>query len=484
MEAASDTTVLDADNVQGVGLAGFRKDHQEMLFVRFKDAKSGRKLLKHLEPNVATHREVRAFNELFSEIRARRGEDVIEATWMAVMLSARGFQELEADLSGLPDGEGKTAFLEGMARRAEQIGDTREPDVPSNWKKAFRPDAPGIHALIVLAADRVDDLERHLDEVRQRIEDADCEVVFSERGRTLEGGLRGHEHFGFKDGISQPSVVGVDPPPTEGEPPAVALGEFVLGYPDERGEIAAVDDLFKDGSFVVFRRLQQDVFAFRQQTQMSIAGADPVPTPSQLGAKMVGRWPSGTPTATSPDEDQGDAGVTNAFSFQSEDAEGVRTPRFAHIRKANPRDEARPESETESVGRRRMIRRGIPFGEQLPHNATKDDGHARGLLFISVVADVSRQFEFIQNRWLNDPNFPSGGKPATEGGPYTPPVSGEPPDGPDPVVGEHDAGAEDALHQAGGIHPFSLGPEVVRVTAGEYFFAPSLTALKTLAGSN
>lgn len=198
----ADTTALDANNVQGVGLAGFRKDHQEMLFVRFKDAKSGRKLLKHLEPDVASHHEVTAFNELFSEIRARRGKEVIEATWMAVMLSARGLETLEADLSGLPEGEGKTAFLEGMSHRAEQIGDTREPDAPANWEKAFRPDAPGIHALIILAADRVDDLERHLDGVRQRIEDTNCEVVFSERGRTLEGSLRGHEHFGFKDGIS------------------------------------------------------------------------------------------------------------------------------------------------------------------------------------------------------------------------------------------------------------------------------------------
>jgi len=76
-----------------------------------------------------------------------------------------------------------------------------EGDAPPTWEKAFRPGAKPIHALIILAADRPDDLERHVKEVRQRIEAADCEVAFSERGHTLDGKLRGHEHFGFKDGI-------------------------------------------------------------------------------------------------------------------------------------------------------------------------------------------------------------------------------------------------------------------------------------------
>jgi Dyp-type peroxidase family len=473
---------FDQDNVQGFGLAGFRKDHQELLFVRFGSEKGARKLLGHLQPDVASHREVAEFNTLFSEIRRRDNrEDAVEANWMALALSARGLETLGVDLAGLLDGEGKDAFAAGMANRAEQIGDVRDGDLPSGWEKAFRPSAEAIHALIILASDRADDLARHIEETRERIEDADCEVVFSERGHTLEGKLKGHEHFGFKDGISQPAVVGVDLPPAPGEPPPVALGEFVLGHPDQNGETAAVSDFFKDGSFLVFRRLRQDVFAFRQQTQTAVEGADPALSPEQLAAKMVGRWPSGTPTETSPDADPGDVGITNAFAYQDVDADGNRTPRFAHIRKVNPRDEVRPGSETEPVERRRMIRRGIPFGAPLPHDVSDDDGHKRGLHFISVVADVARQFEFIQRQWVNDPNFPSGGTPAIEGGPYSPPVSGEPSDGPDPIVGEHDPGVRSALHQSSGVHPFVLGPEVVQVTAGEYFFAPSITALAAIA---
>jgi Dyp-type peroxidase family len=475
----------NVENIQGVGLAGFRKDHQELIFVEFGDAKSARKLLGHLQPEVANHKDVADFNALFSEIRRRTGEDPdpdeVEATWTAVLLSARGLEVLKADLTELAEGEGKTAFTEGMAGRSAQIGDTRPGDLPGEWEKAFRPGADRVHALIIIAADRADDLARHIEEVRERIASTGCKVAYSERGHTLEGKLRGHEHFGFKDGVSQPSVIGIDPEPAAGEPPAVALGEFVLGYPDHNGETAAVGDLFTDGSFVVFRRLRQHVFAFRQQTQTTIPGAEPVPSPDQLAAKMVGRWPSGTPTETSPDEDPGEAGVTNAFAYAAEDDQGLRTPRFAHVRKVNPRDETRPPEEIEPVERRRMIRRGTPFGEPLPAGATEEDRKERGLHFISVVSDVARQFEFVQSRWMNDPNFPSGGRPEVPGGEYTQPVSGEPSDGPDPIVGEHDPGVEDALHQPGGVHTFALGPQVVNVTAGEYFFAPSISALAELA---
>jgi Dyp-type peroxidase family len=274
--------------------------------------------------------------------------------------------------------------------------------------------------------------------------------------------------------------MGLDPAPAEHEPDAVALGEFVLGYPDQTGETPTVSDTFKDGSFIVFRRLQQHVFDFRSQAETPVPEADPTLSPPQKAAKMIGRWPSGTPTAASPEEDPGDSGKTNAFDYEN-DQEGERTPRFAHIRKVNPRKEKVPDPENESVGRHRMIRRGIPFGEPLGKEATSDDDRERGLHFISVVADVARQFEFIQRRWANDPNFPNGGKPGTPGTAYEPPTTGEPADGPDPVIGERDPGAEDALHQVGKTHSFGLLKPVVSVTAGEYFFVPSIASLGGLA---
>jgi Dyp-type peroxidase family len=468
-------------NIQGIGLAGFRKDHQELIAIRFPDPDAGKRLIAKLVHSVASLWEVRRFNRLFSEIRQRtRQEGIVEASWRGLLLSAKGYSQLSADLTGLPDGESKTAFSAGMAERGQEIGDTRENDVATGWVEPFRPDS-GVHAMVVLAADAEDDLDKAVDEVTELISATGCEKAWSERGATLPPPLKGHEHFGFKDGISQPAIADFDSEPSSDEPPAVAIGEFVLGYPDESGQASEVSDLWRDGSFVVFRRLKQDVAAFRAQVGTPVDGADPALSPEQLAAKEVGRWRNGSPIELSPDVDPGADGVTNAFVYGS-DPDGLNTPRFAHVRKANPRDEARPDID-DSVQRHRMIRRGIPFGDPLHRDATEDDGAERGLHFISVVADLDRQFEFVQRKWLNDANFPSGGAPAQPADPYQPPPQGTPSDGVDPIVGQHDPGAEDSLHQPSGVRTVILGGEIVRVTAGEYFFAPSITALRQLGRS-
>jgi Dyp-type peroxidase family len=470
-----------ARNIQGISIAGFKKDHQQLLFVRFgDDAARTRRLLEYLAHRTDSAWEVRKFNDLFSELRRRerQPEETVRATWTGTLISASGFRKLGVNLDELPAGPGSDAFRAGMAARVGQIGDTREKDQPGQWIAGFRPDRGGVDALIVIASDDEQHLDHFSAELENHISEFGCEAVFSERGATLPGHLRGREHFGFKDGNSQPLIVDWDPAPRDQEPPAVPIGEFVFGYADAVGEIAAVGDLWRDGSFAVFRRLHQDVAGFRAQAATGVPGADPALAPEQLAAKMVGRWPSGTPTALAPDADSHEP--TNAFQY-SGDPDGFNTPRFAHIRKANPRDEARVDHDIEPTERHRMLRRGTPYGPPLGARASADDGLDRGLHFISFVGDLDRQFEFVQRKWLNDPNFPTGGQPAAPTDPYTPPPPGTPADGPDPVVGEFDAGAQDTLHQPGGVHPFALMHEVVTVTGGEYFFAPSLQALKRLA---
>ncbi len=130
-----------------------------------------------------------------------------------------------------------------------------------------------------------------------------------------------------------------------------------------------------------------------------------------------------------------------------------------------------------------MIRRGIPFGPPLAEFATADDGVDRGLHFFCVVSDIVRQFEFVQSNWMNEPNFPIGSEPATPSGPYAPPVQGTP-GGPDPIVGEHDPTAAVSVVQTPNPEvQFSLGPELVTVTGGEYFFLPSIATLTALGAA-
>jgi Dyp-type peroxidase family len=468
--------------IQGFGIAGFSKDHQETLFIHLGGATEGKKLLAWLAPQVANAWETGTFNQVFSEVRHRTGLESIEATWVALMISASGYGVLGVPTSDLPPGEGTTAFSQGMSSRSSQIGDTRPGDEPTGWLPEFQ---PGTHLAIVVASDDESDLDERVAAITDQISEFECEVVFQERGRTLPPPLTGHEHFGFKDGISQPAITDYDPASHPSEPPSVSAGEFVLGFPDNTGTMPASGPNWQNGSFVVFRRLTQDVAGFRAQTAFGVPGATPPVAPQQVASDMVGRWPSGAPLELNPTTDPGPDGVTNAFQYNANnDAGGQICPVWAHVRKVNPRDETTPGGASDDPTRHRMIRRGIPFGPPLASDATGDDGCERGLHFFSVVSDLDKQFEFIQRNWLNNPNFPGGTPTPNQPSPYGPPAQGSP-NGPDPLVGEFDPGANCVLEQASGPKAFPISHELVHVTGGEYFFLPAITviaAIGTLAG--
>lgn len=474
-------TTEQLQDIQGFSIAGFRKDHQEIIFVRFADATSGRQLLSWAQTRASSAWEVGTFNQVFSEVRSRTGDETLCATWLGVLISAGGYQALGVSTSGLPACEGTNAFNAGMANRSAQIGDTGNLDAPAQWLAPFRPGA-GVHMCLAVAADAPEDLDRAVADIADRVSSCGCQIVFQERGETLPPPLVGHEHFGFKDGISQPAIDGYDDPPQPNEPAAVPPGEFVLGYPTAAGTTTATTGpLWSNGSFVVFRRLSQDVVAFRHQVAAGVPGSNPNLSADQTAAALVGRWPSGAPLETNPTSDPGDSGVTNAFQYKAapfNDDNGQNCPHFAHIRKANPRDETTPNPTGDNPALHRMIRRGIPFGPPLPADATTDDGQPRGLHFFCAVSDVDRQFEFVQRQWLNEPNFPNGQPTPT--GPYAPPQQGAP-DGPDPIVGEHTAGEQCTLVQGLGQHPFPITSQLVRVTGGEYFYLPSISALHAIA---
>jgi Dyp-type peroxidase family len=337
--------------------------------------------------------------------------------------------------------------------------------------------------LIAVAGDDAAAVSDLADDWSDFVNQAGGQVTWSETGATLPGSYRGHEHFGFKDGVSQPAITGIDQPPASGEPPATTLGEFLLGQPDGSGVASQVSGVFVNASMVVFRRLTQDVAGFRAVTAPGVQGATPPLSTDQLQAKMIGRWPSGAPLEGNPTSDPGTS--SNAFAYQAADPTGAVSPRWSHVRKVNPRDEITPDPSTDDPTRHRILRRGIPFGSRLPIKAgTTDDGVQRGLHFLAVVADLARQFEFVQSNWLNNPAFPNGQINPTPNSPYEP-APNIPPDGADPIAGQCPMPNIVQLQQTSGTAlPISFAQLFVTMTGGEYFLLPTISAIRTLSDND
>ena len=308
--------------------------------------------------------------------------------------------------------------------------------------------------------------------------------------------LDGREHFGFADGLSQPIVTGWPNRHGSVRPPApaassrfaeVAPGEVLLGYRDNFGKPAVGPtvadtvtarqlpspawargrrDLGRNGSFLVFRQLSQDVAGFRQYIETAANAAcarGEVVEPDQVAAKMIGRWKSGAALVSSPDADPGSAD-TNDFGYHDDDPDGLRCPLGAHVRRANPRDGAHddPDVTLRSTRNHRILRRGRPYGPPLPEG--EEDDKERGLVFMCLNTDIERQFEFVQHTWLNNPVF-SG-------------LDGEV----DPAVGpQPGGGGRFTVPQHPVRHRMEGLPRFVTTRGGAYLFLPSVRALTYLA---
>jgi Dyp-type peroxidase family len=465
-------TLRTADDIQGNVLAGFRKDRQQLVFVSFDgSAANARAWLSVILPRIATTRQVASFDEAFSAARASAGGDdpgALAAVWMNVSLTASGVRTLAlADpfIAGSED-----AFIAGAAAAANRVGDLNA-SAPNGW--LFGRTDQTIDAVITVQADRESDFRVELERQHAVLAAHALVVVFEQAGATLPGQRAGHEHFGFKDGISQPGVAGFDKPnpdkPTEvdGAPGTDLInpGEFVLGWPDQNGIVQPVPSWMHNGSFHVIRRLAQDVPGWWAQAEaQSQETAAPQLSSDAMAAKLVGRWRSGTPLAHAPDGDLRSGRLSdgdNDFEY-SDDPDGHKTPRFAHIRKAYPRDQANPgEAEAE---RHRIMRRGIPFG--LPFDPALGRGYGvdaeRGLVFGAFMASIEKQFEFIQQQWVNNADFPSTA------------------DGIDPVIGT----GGPVMCKRDGVPDQTLNfMQFVTTEGALYAFAPSLPTLGLLASA-
>lgn len=483
------------DEIQGNILAGFSKDFASFLFfVLPQDQASARAWLNEVVPEVATTTEVKAFNDLFKLVKTRHRErEVVEATWMNLAFTFTGLQALgvaQADLDQLPQ-----EFKDGMRARASQIGDDGD-NAPANWPVNLG--QARIDVLMIVASDSADDRNEEVAHFIRRAALRGLSLVFQQDGMTRRD-APGHEHFGFKDGISQPGIAGFNDQSLIPGQDAIAPGEFVLGYqrqpqppqpqpgepgyppaqppPPEPDPLNPEPAWLKNGSFLVFRRLTQDVAGFQQFVHD--AAAEEQWSEDLLGAKLVGRYRSGAPLEGA-NNDQADPALAdastvedqhiNAFDYQQNDPDGTQVPRAAHIRKAYPRDQEQPgEPEAE---RHRIIRRGIPFGQSFHRGGDPDSPYAadapfprdRGLCFACYQRSIADQFEFIQTQWVNTDSFPVQG------------------DGVDAIISQGQPQRQLALPGAA-TSPLQLMEQWVTTTGGEYFFAPSIATMQQFAGA-
>jgi Dyp-type peroxidase family len=316
------------------------------------------------------------------------------------------------------------------------------------------------------------------------------------------------EHFGYVDGLSQPKIRG-RPERNKGKSAdknnpdrikpgsEVKPGEFLLGYLNERGARVTNGhgrDIRRNGTYLVFRQLEQDVGAFNGF--LSAVAERTGENEEWVAARLLGRWRNGDPLvvtgadaqpahATRPDAEaeaadtkgpdapageepcEGNTASKNDFLYYHKDRSGLMCPIGAHIRRANPRDSLGPDPETalRLSKMHRIIRRGRPYGEEWRADSAKADGDKaeRGMLFIALNADIAGQFEMIQHSWLNNPRF---------NGLYS---------GTDPIT----HCARDGLgitiqNRPVNIHVDRPKP-FVRVRGGAYFFLPGIQALQDIA---
>lgn len=530
--------VLDVDDIQGDSLAGFRKNHELFTFFEITDLERFRETLRSLIPDVSSLREVAGFNKVYRELRQRRGahRTGLAALWINIAFTSAGLTKLAP--AGSVERFADESFKLGMAARARGglLGDVppaAQLDATSGWR--FGGTATPVDGVLLIAADNLRDLEARAQAVAQDWfgDSGPARQVWSEICH-VRSDLPGHEHFGFRDGISQPGVRGraegaddafVTPRYIDARDerslryarPGQRLiwpGEFVLGLPTQ--QLPPNDDLqpgpdspaqppwTRNGSFLVVRRLNQDVAGFRSFAQ---AAADAVRKAGfdveadRLLAMIVGRWPSGAPVVRTPAADDPSLGkddfAANDFGFEAAwgnaafqgppeldpgkllplgvsrvdryappqaDPSGLVCPHAAHVRKINPRDQETDIGGADNTLHRRIIRRGVPFGQPWTEATS---GQERGLMFACYQASIANQFEFLTTDWVNRPNAPRND-----------------PGGIDMLIaGKQLSSRSLVLSRADG-SPLVIPVDGltdrpwISATGGGYFFAPSISALR------
>ncbi|NRQ33000.1 Dyp-type peroxidase [Nonomuraea sp. NN258] len=436
-----DTRVM-LDNLQPNILRAHVREHLSVLFVRFNDATEGRHFLRYLATT-----KMKSARRHLQEIRdfaagRRRG-----TPYVGLGISKAGYRDLGHSVEDVRK-FGDQVFRDGMKRR---VGEIHDPAV-DQWENTYQRE---IHAVILIGDSEPEPVAALRAEILGELPES-ARLLGEETGQGMRNPAGdGIEHFGYVDGRSQPLFLRdeVDREPKDQWNPAFPLGNILVADPFSPNPVQHF------GSYLVFRKLEQNVRAFKEIEEslsdtLGLVGADR----ERAGAMLVGRFKDGTPITLRPKP--GDDDVTNDFTFDLDD--GSRCPFSGHIRKVNPR----------SFGREViMARRGQTYGERTDDPwddsppASRPSGEV-GLLFMAFNSSLLAQFEFTQQSWVNNPDFQND---AT---------------GHDPVIGQGERAVKVAFPKAWGQPEMSVPQaqvaQTVTMLGGEYFFAPSLAYLRNL----
>lgn len=409
----------------------------------------------------------------------------------------------EASLRGFP-----SEFMMGMKMRKDILGDNGSSS-PDHWDPVWQ--GQQVHIFISINGQQMEFLEQRYQWLLRLVEQSEGAVAllhghrgdngaddlpYQEAHALAENGkLTSKEHFGYTDGIGDPVfeglpdadkyVAGRGKQTAKGWEP-LATGEFILGHIDEAKEYPrapAPMSLVRNGTYMVYRKLHENVGSFNRF--LDHEGSAYPGGREQLAAKFVGRWrDNGAPLSDAPDtaakqewdrrfaqaapaeQDR----MLSAFTFD-QDADGAKCPFSSHIRRINPRASLQTtpgafDTPGALANRRRILRRGLPYGEV--RDPARDDGN-HGIIILMMQADINRQFEFVQQQWVNYGNdFRAGNDKEI-------------------ILGNHDveypsravlpvpADSEDAPYFLRNI------PRLVETRGGDYFFVPGMTALRMIA---
>lgn len=463
------TDELDLADVQGTILRGYRVDFARHFVLEVVDAGAARGFLGSLVdgspgvPQITT---------------AARWTDKPQS-FLNAGITAEGLVALGQSVGGFP-----ASFTLGATSpvTAQTVGDTG-PSAPQNWTDGLA-QGDAVHVLLSLWAHEDESVLEQVSEVLRTA----FAGAMDELGAIDAAALpQSRVHFGYADGISQPTVAGAPPRkrPLPDCQPVAPTGEFLMGYPSQNnGSVYSVEpsELSTNSSFAAFRVLEQDVSGFESWLQ---AGAQQAGIDGEmLAAKVCGRWRSGVPLVLSPQSGAPDPPIApdqiNNYDYVSsdpavDDTFGYRCPIGAHMRRANPRGE---HVLAGGQHNHRIVRRAMPYGPEYdPEHPV--DAH-RGLVGYFINADIQNQFEFLMGQWINQSDFvmsvwgPGGANPANS-------ISGA-----DVMLGDNDPASSSFIipvQDTTSPPPLTGFERFISTRGGAYCYLPSISALRYICAA-